>query len=189
MSLLHPITSPDDIARQIGHIVVKTAEDALPALSLAGRLYLSSSGWLLLSVPNAFVQGMFDALQEPGVELPTNSDGKFNAHISVMRPEEIEALGGPSKITERGHSFRYNINKLKTVNPAGWAEMGKVWFVEVYSPELQTLRKTYGLDPLPKYPFHITVAVRRKNVLYNTSVSKTVKVGDSHAQLQDKTGV
>jgi hypothetical protein len=37
---------------------------------LSGRLHLSKSGWLLLSVPNALVRGVFDALTAPGRNYP-----------------------------------------------------------------------------------------------------------------------
>ena len=41
------------------------------------------------------VRGVFQAMKEPGAELPTQSSGELDAHITVMRPEEIELLGGP----------------------------------------------------------------------------------------------
>jgi 8-oxo-dGTP pyrophosphatase MutT (NUDIX family) len=46
--------------------------------------------------------------------------------------------------------------------------------VQVASPELAALRKSYGLSALPNedHPFHITVAVRRKNVLGPNEVAK-----------------
>ena len=50
--------------------LAKDAATPKAVYSLAGRLYLSKSGWLLLDVPAAFVRGLFDALHEPGAELP-----------------------------------------------------------------------------------------------------------------------
>jgi hypothetical protein len=49
-----------------------------------------------------------------------------------------------------------------------------VWAIQVASPELAALRKSYGLSPLPNgdHQFHITVAVRRKNVLAPNEVAK-----------------
>ena len=40
---------------------------------LSGRLYRSKTGWLLLSVPNALVRGVYDAMTAPGAELPTTA--------------------------------------------------------------------------------------------------------------------
>ena len=131
----------------------------------APGLYASKSGWLLLSVPNALARGAFDALNEPGVELPPD----FNAHISVIRPEELAEKGlTQDSITERGHDFRYTLGPVRTVSPHGWDEISKVWYIEVNSPDLEKVRKSYGLSPLPnsnQFKFHITFATRKKNVI------------------------
>jgi hypothetical protein len=155
----------------------KQAGDAVLSYAMQGKLYASSSGWLLLSVPNALVRGVFDSLSEPGIELPPSgpNEDRLNAHISVMRASEIESIGGIDKISERGHAFHYTLGPLRTCVPDGWDEMSKVWFLEVRSPELERLRKSYGLSALPnggKYAFHISVAVRRKHVLRENEVSK-----------------
>lgn len=150
----------------------KEAGNADLTYALAGDLYLSNSGWGLLHVPNALARGAFDALREVGIELPPNSTGRFNAHISVLRPEEIEQVGGPQKFSEWGHTFHYTLGPVRTAHPAGWDEMSKVWFIEIKSPELEKLRKAYGLPPHPKFPFHCTIAVRRKHVLNENEVSK-----------------
>jgi hypothetical protein len=154
----------------------KASGDAVTTHALSGELYASKSGWILLAVPNALVRGAFDALNESGLELPLNSEGKLNSHISVMRPEELAEIGGVDKITERGHHFHYTLGPVQECNPGGWDEMSKVWFIKVNSLELQDLRKSYGLSPRPKngeYDFHITIAVRRKNILRNNNVAKT----------------
>lgn len=160
----------------LGTRLVKTAAEPVPAYNLAGTLYLADSGWILLTVPNALVRGMFAAMREPGIELPPGANGgPLNAHISVFRPEELAELGGPDKITERGKTFHYSIGRLVAVEPDGWSEMARAWFLRVHSPELQQLRRSYGLSSLPnngKYDFHITVAVRRKAVLGRNEVSK-----------------
>lgn len=148
-----------------------------PAYTLSGRLYLSKSGWILLTVPNDLVRGIFAAMDEPGIELPPSGPReKLDAHISVIRPEELETIeGGADAITERGKSFKYTLGRLVTVRPAGWSEMSQAWFMTVHSTELQSLRKSYGLSPRPKdneFDFHVTVAVRRKSVLGRNETSK-----------------
>ncbi len=183
------LVSPIDWT-QLGALHVKAGAAAESTYALTGRLYASASGWLLLSVPNNVVRGLFDALQEPGVELPPGSKGgPFNAHVSVMRKEEVLEAGGPDKITERGHFFSYQLGPVKTVVPMGWDEMSRVWFVEIRSPDLQNLRKSYGLPALPQkngeeLPFHLTIAVRRKKVLQENEVSKAathVRIDASNA--------
>jgi 8-oxo-dGTP pyrophosphatase MutT (NUDIX family) len=148
---------------------------------LVGRLYLAKSGWLLLSVPNALVRGVFDAMSVPGAELPTSgvwsvpnvAADVLNAHISVMKADEVEQIG-VDKINERGHMFSYRLGSMKeiSINKAG--SISKVWVIQVSSPELAALRKSYGLSPLMNgdHQFHITVAVRRKKVLQDNEVRK-----------------
>lgn len=172
----------DELYYQIGQaagLLTKEAADAVTAHVLSGRLYKSNSGWILLSVPNMVVRGLFDALHVPGAELPYSSNGQLNAHISVIRPEELEKIGGPDAISERGHDFTYTLGPIKEVEPAGWGEMSKVWFVEVQSPALKALRRSYGLTSLPnndQFQFHITIAVRRKKVLQNNALAKAAAV-------------
>jgi hypothetical protein len=167
-------------------LLIKTGAAPVAAPILHGRLFVSASGWGLLSVPNALVRGLFDAVNEPGAELPLR-DGKLNAHISVFTDKEVEKLGGPSRISERGHPFSYQLGPIMAVDPKGWAEMSKAWFVRVSSPELKALRKSYGLDPLPNgdHEFHITIGVRRKNVLKDNEVSKAAADKFDDAQEDD----
>lgn len=157
-----------------GLLLRKTASDKPQvSYSLRGRLYLSPSNWLMLSVPNSVVRGFFDALHEPGAELWLDSRGKLEAHISVMRSEEVEAIG-PDNITERGHTFGYTLGPLKKVNPP-MPGYNAVWFITVKSPELEALRKSYGLTKRPmnnEYEFHITIGRRKVNVLRPNPVSK-----------------
>lgn len=148
---------------------------------LAGRLYVARSGWLLLSVPNALVRGVFDALTAPGAELPLagafDVEGTkptlLNAHISVMTAEEVKKIGADN-ITERGHTFHYGIGPVREISPKNADKISRVWAIEVASPELAALRKSYGLTPLINgdHKFHITVAIRRTNVLRFNDINK-----------------
>ena len=167
----------DKAALLLGEWATKCGEAPERSYGLAGRLVGSESGWGLLTVPNALGQGAFDALHEVGTELPTRN-GRYNAHVSVFRPEELKQIGGIDKIQERGHTFRYTLGPVKSVEPAGWKEMSRVWFIEVKSPELEKLRKSYGLPPLPDgdKPFHVTFAVRRRRVLQDNDVTKSSAV-------------
>lgn len=163
---------------QMGNELVKSAGEPEIAYNLAGRLQLSSTGFLVLSVPNAFVRGAFAAMAEPGVELPPpGPDGNLNAHVTVMQPDEVTLAGGADAISERGKQFHYTLGRVYSVEPDGWPEMAKVWFVRVHSPELAALRRSYGLSSLPgdgKHDFHITFAVRRRGVLGRNATAKGV---------------
>lgn len=169
----------------LARVMEKAGGDAVVSYGLKGRLYRSKSGWGLLQVPNAVGNGLFDALQEVGVEQPKNSAGVYNAHVSVFRPEELEQIGGADRVTEWGHVFGWTLGPVREVTPDGWAEMSRVWFAEVKSPDLEKLRKSYGLSALPnadKYPFHLTFAVRRKRV--TTPESGVTKLGEADRVLE-----
>lgn len=165
------------LVEDLGRAWYKMAGEATPAYVLGGRLYLSKSGWLLLAVPNAFVHGLFDALQEPGAEEPYGKDDIVNAHISVMTSEEVAKIG-PNEITERGQIFRYQLGPVKTVAPTSWEGVSRVWYVTITSPELRKLRASYGLSPQPRgdWDFHITFGVRKKRVLYDDNDSSKRKL-------------
>lgn len=156
--------------------LIKSADTPVPTCNLEGTLYASSTGWIMLTVPNALVRGVFEAMHEPGAELPTSGeDGRLNAHCSVMRPEEVETLGGVDAISERGKSFKYTLGAIKSVRPKSWDGISRVWYITVSSPELQKLRRSYGLSSLPnngKHEFHITVAARKSLVLGSNPVAK-----------------
>lgn len=160
--------------------LAKGGKTASAEYQLSGRLYAAKSGWLLLSVPNALVRGVFDAITAPGVELPLagamnvpNVDKDLlNAHISVMTAAEVEKIGA-NNITERGHAFYYTLGSVKELPARNIDGVSRLWVIEVTSPGLSALRKSYGLSALPKdQPFHITVAIRRTKVLGNNGVSK-----------------
>lgn len=144
---------------------------------LEGRLVLLRSGYVALTVPNSIVLGAYQALSSPGLMLPYY-DGKLNAHITVMRPEDVASIGGSEKITERGKAFKYRLGGLASGGPINnKSEFAKFYFFQVTSPQLAQLRRTYGLSGEPEVPFHITVAYRKPSVLYTNSVTKVAMRG------------
>ena len=168
-----------NIGNAIGWLA-RAEKQAATNHALAGRLYVAKSGWLLLSVPNALVRGLYDAMTAPGAELPLAgtmnvpnvASDVLNAHISVMTADEVKKIG-PENINERGHMIGYSLGQLKEITPRSVSGVSKLWALQVSSPMLSAIRKSYGLQPLVNgHPFHITVAVRRKSVLQDNKVRK-----------------
>lgn len=177
--LLNPTTEPPvwaALAFRAGETLVKAAGDPSIVYNLAGTLYLSSKGWVLLGVPNALVRGVYSAMREPGIELPPpGAAGHLEAHITVLSPDDVDKIGGPEKVTERGKQFTYTLGRIYAVEPDGWPDVAKVWYVKVHSPELQELRRSYGLSGLPRGgegDFHITCAIRKRGVLSRSETAK-----------------
>jgi hypothetical protein len=183
--------SQDDRLMLIGraHLqLCKQAGEPELSYSLAGRLFLAKTGWLLLDVPNAIVRGLFDALHEPGVELPFNGKGDLHAHISVMSADEVKKIGA-DKLTERGHMAHFSLGPVKTVRPSAWDDISRVWYVTVNSPELAAIRRSYGLDSRPhdgEYDFHITFAVLRRNTLRTNALSKAEALDQRKRAAEEK---
>jgi len=164
-------------ATQLNMQRTKIAADTETVYNLGGKLfYAEDTDYLMLSVPNALVHGVFAAMVEPGVELPLFSTGKpLSAHITVMTPTDLAAIGGAGKVKERGQQFRYSLGRLKQVRPDGWPGVVRCFFVTVHSPELQALRRSYGLSALPRDgqgEFHITTGIIRRGVLGNNTTAK-----------------
>lgn len=147
------------------------------AVRLSGVLQATKTGHLLIGVPAALVRGVFDAMDEPGISMPNAVDGEFlRAGIVVMTPEELAKLGGPDVITERGKQFPYQLGSLKQTTARNWPGVSTCWHLEVKSPELVKLRKTYGLPAQlgGDSKFSIVVACRKSGVLGANATSKSV---------------
>ncbi len=160
-------TNTDFYLRANAHVYIcKAAQNHQISYGLAGRLYLSSNGWLVLSVPASIVKGAFDALHEAGAQLPEDYS------IPVMSPAEIVKIGGSDRISERGHSYKYTLGPVRYHEPTG-NHLSKVWYIHINSKELKNLRHSYGL---PSYPsgtsFQLPIATRTKGVILNNSIAK-----------------
>lgn len=154
------------LERQIIRIrdsIVKTGSSPKSTINLRGKLeYSEDSGWILLSVPNLLVRAFFASIDDNDIELPKNSKGKLNAHISVMTPDDLRKAGGMDAVESHlGRTFLWGPKEMQEVVPDR-TDVSKVWFLKVDSPGLADFRKSLGLPPSPRYPFHLTVAERPK---------------------------
>jgi hypothetical protein len=128
------------------------------SVPISGTLSLEKAddNFLMVEIPQEFLDKVYESIQEDGMEKP-----KYRAHISVMYHDEIEKAG---EIDEVGEEISVSLGPIMSVDPEGWDEMEKVWFIECDAPRLKEIRTKYGLTPLLNgdHEFHITVAVRPK---------------------------
>lgn len=153
-------------AVESGRLAMKIAADtelAYKKVPMVGKLTLKQKDgdYGILKVPEAFKKAVYDAIWEEGMQYDDLHE-KHEAHISVFDDVEMKELRKKGKIPEDGKDFKFDLKSVEMVEPEGWPEMEKVWFVTVDSPELEALRKKYGFTPLMKgdHKFHITVAVK-----------------------------
>jgi len=191
MSLLSVTRLPDlrhlQLWDQVHHRLQGTPPEQwtekLAEVQLSGLLQATQTGHLLVGVPTALIRGVYDAMTEPGISLPTAVDGgAMRAGIVVMTPEELESIGGPGKVTERGKPFTYQLGRLEEAPAKNWPGIKACWHLQIKAPELGELRRSYGLPTkLPgDHDFSIVVACRKVGVLGANATSKSTHSPDSH---------
>lgn len=141
--------------------------------ALAGRLQAGPNGNLELTVPSSLIKGVFDALDEPGAEFVVRNN-RTECAIKVMTKEEVDKLGGTSHITERGHSYHYTLGPIVELPATG--EYEKLWAISIKSDDLESIRRSYGLETSPQLGFYIPVGCKKKRVTEDNSVSKLAGV-------------
>jgi hypothetical protein len=118
-----------------------------------GILREGPDGFVYLKVDNDYIYKILPLLNLPDYITPPyfrrkNSPG---AHISVIYVKERKNL---PKITELGKTFLFELSTFKMVPP----KRHKYVVLTVSSPDLENLRKKYGLSPLLQgHDFHITI--------------------------------
>ena len=124
---------------------------------IKGKLSLKKGDgdFLMVEIPQDFLDSVFEAIKKKGMQKP-----EYRAHVSVMNSTELDGI----KIEEIGEEILLNLGPIVSVDPEGWDEMDKVWFIECDAPRLKEIRKKYGLTPLMNgdHEFHITIAVKPK---------------------------
>ena len=138
------------------HIFAANTVTEAASVPMVGKLKAGTDGkYAVLKVPQEFVDRVYDAIYEEGMEKP-----EYDAHISVMDKDEMDQLNLP--ISEHNKEFEFTLHGIESCNPEGWDEMEKVWFIQCKSPQLENLRTQYGFTPLMNgdHEFHITVAVK-----------------------------
>ncbi len=180
MSILSVIDLPD--YRQLALYETVKQIEKRAEVKLSGLLQITNK-YLIVSVPTALVRGIFDAMHEPGITLPSALEGDtLRAGVVVMTPDEIDGIGGADKISERGKQFTYTLGKLQEVKAENWPGVSTCWHLRIHSPDLTKLRRSYGLPGKieGKSDFSVVVACRKLGVLASNSTSKTTAQQDNY---------
>jgi len=137
----------------------------LSFLSQKGILKEKSNGYLYLDVSDEYIVQAIDLIDVPGKMLPSRDYTKQNgigAHISVIFENE-RCREQIYEVLEVGQEFSFSIKELGTLQARN--DRDKIWVLAIDAPELEALRKSYGLPPLARdQDFHITIGLEvRKN--------------------------
>jgi len=135
--------------------------EKLQNVSLTGKLQQADNGFVYLDLNDDLMKGLYSLIDEDGIQKPPYFQKKYNevgTHVSIMYEDETKDLD----IKEVGEEFKFELGEFKTTNPKGWDEMNAVYFVQIYSEELEKLRKKYKLPKkLNGHEFHVTIAVEK----------------------------
>ncbi|EFB40102.1 hypothetical protein pah_c265o004 [Parachlamydia acanthamoebae str. Hall's coccus] len=137
----------------------EVTEYARVQFSMEGELVAKSDGFVYLKVDDAYIHTLFPMLElEDGYDKPPyfRTEGAPGAHISVFYVDENIT---PEEI---GQIFQFELKQIVIVQPSKTASYV---VLQVESPELEALRKKYGLSPkLLGHDYHISLA---KKVIRN----------------------
>lgn len=130
----------------------KAALYAQKHLPHQGKLVQQSSGYAYIKVDDNYIHQLFPLLNAHDYTKPPyfrRADAP-GAHISVVYEDENVTL------KEAGQIFAFTVEDVIVVTP----KQGLSYIVlQVTSPDLENLRKRYGLAPkLKGHEFHITLA-------------------------------
>jgi len=138
---------------------------ASKGVKFVGTIKRQDDGFSYVKVDDEIINGLFAAMDKSdgAVKAPYFDKDGIGAHISFISSEEGEKMKGV-KIKELGDVVHFELGEIVSLNPEGWDEMDKVWFVQVKCPELSKIRKSYGLPATYNgsgHKFHITFAVKK----------------------------
>lgn len=150
-----------DLFSQSTAVMEQTDTDALARIEQLphqGVLQDNGKGYIYLKVDDSYIKDVFPLLRAEGYKEPAyfRRPDSPGAHISVFYEEETRGL--TKKITEIGQDFSFVPDRIETVRNG----RNRYIILKVTSPDLEALRKKYGLRPLLQgHDFHVTLAVQR----------------------------
>jgi hypothetical protein len=162
------------------HYVVEASLDRAdvvisPAL-FAGKMEVDDSDperpWAFLKVEQGIPKAAYEALQLAGIPCEARYD---SPHITVVKNDEAKELkelhgdNWKDAILAGPDEYSFMIHEMIDLDPDGWDEMDRVWFLRCSAPGLVQKRVALDLTPFPtgedgsEQEFHITCAVRSAN--------------------------
>ena len=134
------------------------------SVPLFGIVKKTIDGFIYVKISNDVINGMFSMIDEDGIEKPpynTNEMNNVGAHISLIHSDEFPK---DDIFTDSGRKVSFKLGNFYSVKPDGWDEVKRVWFLEVESPDMESIRSKYGLSKKKDgHEFHLTIAVKYKD--------------------------
>lgn len=150
-----------DLPSVVSADAVLTKAQTLPS---CGTVYRNEAGLVYLKVSDSYIKELLPLLKASlppktaaKLQAPPTGSGQLGAHISIIYPTELKALIDP--LPERGRKECFTVAAVNYVEPDNSDYKG-VYFLQVYSGDLNTIRTNYALSPTYQgRDFFITIAV------------------------------
>lgn len=158
-SNLYPMPYAEDMTKDYKEAMTKIATKAKDVV-FTGVLKQTKDGFVYVDVDNSILKGFLALLPEAEKTPRNKKSNDIGAHITVIKNREVSE--NDIKFKDVDKEIEYTITGVdEVVDPDGWDEMEKVWFLRVDAPELEKLRKKYKLSPrIKNHNFHITIGVK-----------------------------
>ncbi len=125
-----------------------------------GALQKTSDGFLYLKVTDRYVYELLPLLPDVLSPPPYFGPGLIGAHISIIRPEEIDWTSPPI-LPALGTRYAFSLGHFAWAIPKNVPKTSKIYFLTVDSPELVKIRTDASLSPQYKgQDLHITIGVQ-----------------------------
>ena len=144
-------------------------------LPLAGTLKQTNKGFLYLDIANEYITSIIPFFDDPSIDLPPYYSGEFcdGAHIAIATPDEEKKLFTPIPV---GDAFSFSVTGCYRANLLFDVKNKYVWYLTIASEELQELRTSVGLSPLPNgESFYITLAYKKSFLSLNDLITDASK--------------
>ncbi len=132
-------------------------DSAIAQYNWEGTLKECGDGFVYIDLDDGFIHDLIHYIEPDGfIEPPYfGKTGLIGAHISVIYADEIRN----GAIEELGQTFSFTPIECKIVHPPDWSDVEDLYLIEVDAPELDLIRKKYGLEKR-ELGFHITIGVK-----------------------------
>lgn len=121
-----------------------------------------AGGFVYVDLDDAYIHKLAPFIEQEGFEEPPyfGKPGLVGAHITVIYPTEMKKHPIET-LEESDEIIRFTLKTCQIVYPHRRKEVDEIYLLVVDAPELDLVRKKYGLHKLT-HPFHITLGIKPK---------------------------
>ncbi len=144
-------------------------------LPVAGTLQQTPDGFVYLDIANEYITSIIPFFNDPSIDKPPyfDKDFKGGAHIAVASSYEEKKLYASLPL---GEVFSFSVTGCFKSTLMYDIRNKYVWYLTISSDELQGIRRSIGLSPLPDgETFYITLAYKKAFLSLNDLITDASK--------------